>query len=218
MNAQAVSNLPAGVRIDAPVSAEFVQILTPEALALVAGLHRAYEPRRRQLLAERAERAKRLDEGERPHFLAQTKHVREGDWKIAPIPKALECRRVEITGPVEAKMIINAFNSGADSYMTDFEDSNTPNWTWKGDWWISSQSNAYSHVQTPNRKSCYYAGTGQPLNMALTVVTASSRHPGGVNCLLMDGTVRFIKDTVDRNAWQALATHAGGEVLSADAY
>jgi len=129
MNAQAVSNLPAGVRIDAPVSAEFVQILTPEALALVAGLHRAYEPRRRQLQAERAERAKRLDEGERPHFLAQTKHVREGDWKIAPIPKALECRRVEITGPVEAKMIINAFNSGADSYMTDFEDSNTPNWT-----------------------------------------------------------------------------------------
>jgi malate synthase len=60
--------------------------------------------------------------------LPETKHIREGDWKIAPIPKALECRRVEITGPVERKMVINAFNSGADSYMTDFEDSNTPNW------------------------------------------------------------------------------------------
>ena len=72
---------------------------------------------------------RRLDEGERPHFLAQTKQVRDGDWTIAPIPKALECRRVEITGPVDPKMVINAFNSGADSYMTDFEDSNAPNWT-----------------------------------------------------------------------------------------
>jgi malate synthase len=58
----------------------------------------------------------------------RTAHIRNGDWKIAPIPKALECRRVEITGPVERKMVINALNSGADSYMTDFEDSNTPNW------------------------------------------------------------------------------------------
>ncbi|HBD32041.1 MAG TPA: malate synthase A, partial [Cupriavidus sp.] len=71
---------------------------------------------------------KRLDAGELPDFLPETKSIREGDWKVAPVPKALECRRVEITGPVEAKMVINAFNSGADSYMTDFEDSNTPNW------------------------------------------------------------------------------------------
>ena len=120
--------LPPGVEIKAPVSAEFAQILTPEALALVAKLHRQFQPRRRELLAARVERAKRLDAGERPDFLPQTKAVREGDWKIAPIPRALECRRVEITGPVEAKMVINAFNSGADSYMTDFEDSNSPGW------------------------------------------------------------------------------------------
>ena len=121
-------NLPAGMQITGEIKPGFEQILTPEALALVAKLSRAFEPRRQELLAARVERAKRLDAGETPDFLPETKHIREGDWKIAPIPKALECRRVEITGPVERKMVINAFNSGADSYMTDFEDSNTPNW------------------------------------------------------------------------------------------
>ncbi|MES2071129.1 MAG: malate synthase A [Pseudomonadota bacterium] len=120
--------LPAGMEIKGEIKPGFEQILTPEALALVAKLSRAFEPRRRELLAARVERVKRLDAGELPDFLPETKHIREGDWKIAPIPKALECRRVEITGPVERKMVINAFNSGADSYMTDFEDSNTPNW------------------------------------------------------------------------------------------
>jgi len=120
--------LPAGVQIDAPIVPGFETVLTPRALELVVALHRAFEPRRRQLLAARAERAERLDAGERPDFLAETKHIRDGDWTIAPIPEALHCRRVEITGPCEAKMVINAFNSGADSYMTDFEDSNSPNW------------------------------------------------------------------------------------------
>ena len=120
--------LPAGMKITGEILPAYEDILTPEALALVDKLHRAFEPRRQELLAARVERAKRLDAGEVPDFLPETKHIREGDWKVAPIPKALECRRVEITGPVEAKMVINAFNSGADSYMTDFEDSNTPNW------------------------------------------------------------------------------------------
>ncbi|HYS13549.1 MAG TPA: malate synthase A, partial [Burkholderiaceae bacterium] len=93
-----------------------------------AKLHRTFEARRKELLARRAERAKRLDAGERPDFLAETRQVRESKWTIAPIPADLECRRVEITGPAERKMIINALNSGADAYMTDFEDSNTPNW------------------------------------------------------------------------------------------
>ncbi|HMM54783.1 MAG TPA: malate synthase A [Candidatus Desulfobacillus sp.] len=123
-----MSILPAGVAINAPLHPRFDEILTPEALAFLAKLHRAFEPRRKELLAKRAERQARIDAGEMPDFLPETKHVREGDWKIAPLPKALECRRVEITGPVERKMIINAFNSGADSYMTDFEDSNSPNW------------------------------------------------------------------------------------------
>src|SRR5450830_1696023 len=121
-------NVPEGMQITGEIKPGFEQILTPEALALVAKLSRAFEPRRQELLAARVERAKRLDAGELPDFLPETAHIREGDWKIAPIPKALECRRVEITGPVERKMVINAFNSGADSYMTDFEDSNTPNW------------------------------------------------------------------------------------------
>ncbi len=120
--------LPAGMEIIGDIKPGYERVLTPDALALVAKLSRAFEGRRHELLAVRVERAKRLDAGERPDFLAETAHIRNGDWKIAPIPKALECRRVEITGPVERKMVINAFNSGADSYMTDFEDSNTPNW------------------------------------------------------------------------------------------
>ena len=117
-----------GVSINAPMQPGFDQILTAEALALVAKLHRQFESRRQELLAKRVERAKRLDAGERPDFLAETKHVREGRWTIAPLPADLECRRVEITGPVERKMVINALNSGADAYMTDFEDSNAPIW------------------------------------------------------------------------------------------
>ncbi|SDB97689.1 malate synthase A [Paraburkholderia lycopersici] len=122
--------LPQGMQItaDATIQPGFETILTPEALELVAKLHRAFEPRRQELLKARVERTKRLDAGERPDFLAETKSIRESDWKIAALPKDLECRRVEITGPVERKMIINALNSGADSYMTDFEDSNSPNW------------------------------------------------------------------------------------------
>ncbi|WP_288381441.1 malate synthase A [uncultured Massilia sp.] len=119
---------PAGLEISAEIKPGYEAILSPEALDLVAKLSRAFEPRRQELLAARAERARRLDAGERPDFLRETAHIRDGDWTIAPIPKALECRRVEITGPVERKMVINALNSGADSYMTDFEDSNTPNW------------------------------------------------------------------------------------------
>ncbi|MDP3135124.1 MAG: malate synthase A [Burkholderiaceae bacterium] len=135
--------LPAGMQINAPILPGFESILTLPALALVAKLHRAFEPRRQALLAARAERAKRLDAGERPDFLPETRAIREGDWKIAPIPKALYCRRVEITGPVEAKMVINAFNSGADSYMTDFEDSNSPLWTNQ----IQGQVNLYQAIR-----------------------------------------------------------------------
>jgi malate synthase len=120
--------LPDGVQILGSLQPGFESVLTPQALALLAKLHRAFEPRRQELLTQRATRAQRMDAGERPDFLASTASVRSGDWQIAPLPQALHCRRVEITGPVEAKMVINALNSGADSYMTDFEDSNTPNW------------------------------------------------------------------------------------------
>ena len=121
-------DLPQGISIIAPHNPAFDGVLTPQALSFVATLHRAFEPRRQQLLGERAVRTKRLDAGERPDFLPATRAIREGDWTIAPLPKPLLMRRVEITGPVDRKMVINAFNSGADSYMADFEDANTPNW------------------------------------------------------------------------------------------
>ncbi len=120
---------PAGMEISGDIKPGYERVLTTEALALVAEVDARVRTAPPGVAGEaRVERAKRLDAGERPDFLLETAHIRDGDWKIAPIPKALECRRVEITGPVERKMVINAFNSGADSYMTDFEDSNTPNW------------------------------------------------------------------------------------------
>ena len=121
-------DLPAGMQITAPIKPEWEFILSREALELIATLHRAFEPRRKELLKMRVDRQARIDAGAMPDFLPETKYIREGDWKVNPLPKALECRRVEITGPVEAKMVINAYNSGADSYMTDFEDSNSPKW------------------------------------------------------------------------------------------
>ncbi|KAG9587299.1 malate synthase, partial [Aureobasidium melanogenum] len=104
-------------------------VLTPGALAFVAGLHRRFDARRLALLAERTARQQRYDAGERPDFRADTAALREGDWSVAPIPAALLDRRVEITGPVERKMIINALNSGAKVFMADFEDSSAPTWT-----------------------------------------------------------------------------------------
>ncbi|RMH79369.1 MAG: malate synthase A [Actinomyces sp.] len=103
--------------------------MTDEAVAFVAELQRRFGPRRDELLAARAERQARLDAGERPTFLAETAEVRRGDWTVAPPPKDLEDRRVEITGPVDRKMMINALNSGARVFMADFEDANSPTWS-----------------------------------------------------------------------------------------
>ncbi|HTY99997.1 MAG TPA: malate synthase A, partial [Rhodocyclaceae bacterium] len=99
------TQLPPGVQINAPLLPRFDEILTAEALAFVAKLHRAFEPRRQELLKARAARQARIDAGEMPDLLPETRQVREGSWKVAPLPHALECRRVEITGPVERKMI-----------------------------------------------------------------------------------------------------------------
>ncbi len=104
------------------------EVLTPPALAFVAGLQRRFGERREQLLTARRERQDRLSAGEQPGFLEETRAVREGDWRIAPTPGDLQDRRVEITGPVERKMMINALNSGARVFMADFEDSLSPTW------------------------------------------------------------------------------------------
>ena len=118
-----------GVTIDADIPKECEEILTPEALALVAELHRRFDPRRRQLLQARVERQKAIDGGKLPDFLPETADIRKSDYKVAPIPADLMDRRVEITGPVDRKMVINALNSGANMFMADFEDSNSPTWS-----------------------------------------------------------------------------------------
>jgi malate synthase len=112
-----------------PLKGHELEILTPGALAFVAELHRRFDPERRRLLAAREERQERLDAGERPDFLAETREIRESDWTVAPAPDDLRDRRVEITGPVDRKMVINALNSGARVFMADFEDANSPTWS-----------------------------------------------------------------------------------------
>jgi malate synthase len=103
-------------------------VLTPEAQAFLLKLAGAFESRRQELLARRRTVQKGIDQGRYPHFLPETAEIRQREWKVAPIPKDLRDRRVEITGPVDRKMIINALNSGASVFMADFEDSNSPTW------------------------------------------------------------------------------------------
>src|SRR3954471_1819526 len=116
------------VQIKGQVEGRAGEVLTPEALAFLAELHRRFNDRRLELLALRDERQTRFDSGSAPDFLAETKAVRDGDWKVAPIPADLLDRRVEITGPTDRKMVINALNSGAKVFMADFEDANSPTW------------------------------------------------------------------------------------------
>ena len=118
-----------GLQINAPVSPAYAEVLTPDALAFVVKLQRKFNKTRLELLAKRDERQKLIDAGQLPDFLPETKAIREGDWVAAPIPADLQDRRVEITGPVDRKMIINALNSGAKVFMSDFEDSNSPTWS-----------------------------------------------------------------------------------------
>jgi malate synthase len=117
-----------GLEIRGPVPPPYAEILTPEACAFLAGLFRAFEPRRAELLRSRTARQVELDSGVLPDFLPATKSVREGAWKVAPAPADLLDRRTEITGPVDRKMVINALNSGAKVFMADFEDATSPTW------------------------------------------------------------------------------------------
>ncbi|HET9032154.1 MAG TPA: malate synthase A [Dokdonella sp.] len=117
--------IPAGIALKAERNP---RILSSEALSFVAALHRRFDSERRALLAARVHRQTRFDAGESPEFLDATESIRSGDWKVAPIPDVLLDRRIEITGPVDRKMIINALNSDARVFMADFEDSTSPTW------------------------------------------------------------------------------------------
>ena len=117
-----------GIEVLGRIGEQYDEILTPEALRFVASLQRTFGARREELLARRVEAQKRIDSGALPDFLPETEAIRRGDWKVAPIPPGLEDRRVEITGPVDRKMVINALNSGASVFLADFEDANSPTW------------------------------------------------------------------------------------------
>ncbi len=117
-----------GLEITGKYRKGYVPVLSKEAQEFLLALHRRFDERRKELLARREKRQQEINRGQLPDFLPETKHIRESDWAVAPLPADLLDRRVEITGPVDRKMIINALNSGAKCFMADFEDSNTPSW------------------------------------------------------------------------------------------
>ena len=120
--------MPAGVTIRAAITPQYLEILTPPALAFVARLHRQFESRRQELLTRRAARQREFDAGKLPDFLPDTQAIRDSEWTIATQPADLLDRRVEITGPTDRKMVINALNCGASTFMADFEDAYCPTW------------------------------------------------------------------------------------------
>jgi malate synthase len=124
-----ITRFPDGVEIIGPIPAAYAEILTPQAIAFFARLARKFEARRQELMAQRVVRQAEFDAGKLPDFLPATKSVRDGDWTIGPVPADLQDRRVEITGPTDRKMVINALNCGANVFMADFEDSNAPTWS-----------------------------------------------------------------------------------------
>jgi malate synthase len=126
MNFSSPNDSSAGVVVSGAPGPRFDEILTIPALSFLAELHHRFDARRRELLARRMVRQKRFDAGETPDFLAETKAIRDGAWQVAPIPHDLLDRRVEITGPIDRKMIVNALNSGASVFMADFEDATSP--------------------------------------------------------------------------------------------
>jgi malate synthase len=140
---ETISDTLIGVQIKAPLHRSFSKILSPDAVQFLATLHRKFNKRREHLLKLRDVRQQQIDEGILPDFLPETSVIRESEWRISPLPDCLQDRRVEITGPVEKKMIINALNSGANVFMADFEDSNSP--TWKNV--IEGQLNLYDAVR-----------------------------------------------------------------------
>jgi malate synthase len=124
----ATAALPPGVALVVDPDPDAAAVLSADALAFVAGLTREFRPQIEAALAARAERRRRIAAGEPLDFLAETRSVRDGEWRVAPVPAPLRRRHVEITGPVDRKMIINALNSGADVFMADFEDATAPTW------------------------------------------------------------------------------------------
>jgi malate synthase len=175
--------LPPGVAVRAPVDGAWADVLTRGTLAFIARLHREFERDRQTLLRRRVARQHELDRGVQPDFLPESQWIRDGDWRIAPIPADLLDRRVEITGPVDRKMIINALNSGANVFMADFEDATSPTWHNL----LDGQANLRDHVRGMLR---YVSPEGKQYELNERVATLMVR-PRGLHLperhVLVDG-------------------------------
>ncbi|MBM3266824.1 MAG: malate synthase A [Candidatus Sericytochromatia bacterium] len=171
MTVEVATARPAQLARGCPRGPGCERLLTPEAMAFLGKLHAAFETRRRDLLEARALRQRRLDAGELPDFLPQTRLLREGEWRVADAPPDLQRRTVEITGPVERKMMINALNSGADCFMADFEDANSPTW----DNVVAGQINCQDAVR---RTLSFESADGREYRLADRVATLMVRPRG----------------------------------------
>ncbi|MBX9903036.1 MAG: malate synthase A [Burkholderiales bacterium] len=172
-----------GVEITGPIPAAYSEILTPPAVAFVAKLARKFETRRRELMAQRTVRQAEFDAGKLPDFFPSTKSVRDGDWNIGAVPADLQDRRVEITGPTDRKMVINALNCGANVFMADFEDSNAPTW----DNMIEGQINLRDAIR---RTVTYQSPEGKSYKLNSKIATLLVRPRGWhlmENHVLIDG-------------------------------
>lgn len=185
--AQTTRQYAEGVEFTAPIPEEFEEILTPEAVAFVAKLHREFAGRVDGILEHRTERQERFFAGENPDFLEETKHIRDGDWTIAPIPDDLQDRRVELTGPPDRKMTINALNSGSATWMADFEDANCPTWHNM----LESQQNLKDAIERTITYDDPDSGKHYELNEDLTSLATIIARPRGWHLfekhMLVDG-------------------------------
>lgn len=163
--------MPQGLEVRGPVSGQHREILSPAALQFLARLHREFNPRRLELLRRRQARQEALVRGQMPHFAPETAAVRKGNWQVLPVPEDLQDRRVEITGPVDRKMVINALNSGANCYMADFEDAHSP--TWNGT--LDGQINLRDAVRGP---IAYTSAEGREYRLNQRVATLLVRPRG----------------------------------------
>ncbi len=163
--------VPRGVKVEAAHLDASTAVLTPSALEFIAGLARTFNNRRKDLLAARRLRQQEIRDGSLPGFLPETASIRTSEWRVAPIPNDLQDRRVEITGPVDRKMMINAFNSGANVYMADFEDSNAPTWSNN----IEGQQNLRDAVR---RTITYTSPEGKQYQLSPRVATLFVRPRG----------------------------------------
>jgi malate synthase len=154
-----------------PIAEIESQILSPDARTFLTDLARKFEPRRQELLAQRRARQQEIDAGKMPDFLPETAEIRKAEWKVAPIPADLMDRRVEITGPVDRKMIINALNSGANVFMADFEDSHSP--TWQNN--LEGQANLVDAVR---RRITYVSPEGKRYQLNPQIATLLVRPRG----------------------------------------